>query len=351
MRFVRTTLLALGLALGVGLGAPVASDLIAPVPAVAQDGPTAYAAEEDPLGHDRAEVQIPVAFDTTVGTTVRVHAPARHAGLARGLVDHADHRLPVLSERLRMAPGGTIDVFVATTDEQFRDIQPGTPPSWADATAYPDLGVVYLRAPGARHDDEPLTQVLDHELVHILVGRRFAPEHPPTWLQEGLAQMHAETFDQQDLASLAQASYSGPIPLSDLEGAFPKNPHRASLAYAESVDFLIWLERTYGDEAVHTLVGTLAGGEPLHVAVLEATGEPLYAIDEAWRSRFSLTSPIAWTRMVSWDGMWLLSALLGIVAMFVVRRRNRKRRDEIAAEEARGEAIVQAIWEGRFGVR
>lgn len=349
MRRLRTTLMALALTLGVV--APVGTALIAPQAAMAQDAPEMWAAEEDPLGIDRAEVRIPVTFETTVGDTVRVHAPGRHARLARGLADHADRRLPVLSERLRMPAGGTIDVFVATTDEQFRKIQPGKPPSWADATAYPDLGVIYLRAPGARNDDETLTQVMDHELVHILVGRRFAPEHPPTWLQEGLAQFHAETFDQQDLAALAQASFSGAIPLKDLEGAFPKNPHRASLAYAESVDFLVWMERTYGPESVHTLVDELAEGAPLYEAVKTTTGQPLYEVNDAWISRFSWTSPITWTRMVSWDGMWLLSALLGIVAMFVVRRREKKRRAQIREEEARGEALVQAIWEGRFGVR
>ena len=299
---------------------------------------------------DGVKVQIPVAWETVRGERVRVHAQARHRGLMRAIADHADASLPVLSERLRMSAGGPIDIFIATTDAQFREVQPGVPPTWADATAYPDLGAVYLRAPGARSDQEPLTQVLDHELVHILVGRRFAPNRPPTWLQEGLAQMHAEQYDLADLRTLAQASFSGPIPLDDLERAFPKNPHEASLAYAESADFLVWLERTHGAEAVHRLVGSMADGAPLYQAVREATGEPLYRVDQAWRDRFSLTSPIAWSRLANWDLMWLLSAVLGIVAMFVVRRRERRRRDAIASREAEDDALVQAMWESRYGL-
>ena len=90
---------------------------------------------------------------------------------------------------------------------------------------------------------------------------------------------------------------------------------------------------------------------PLHEAVRSATGEPLYRVDEMWRDRFSLSSPIAWARLAGWDLMWLISALIGIVAMFVVRRRQRLRRDEIRAREVEDDALMQAIWEGRFGVR
>jgi len=340
MRTWRAAVLALGLALGSG------------VPDVAlAEGPSITAAPLDPVVEQGVQVDVPVHWETVVGERVRVHAPARHRKLMQVLADHADGSLPILSQRLRMSAGGPIDIFLSTTDAQFRQVQPGEPPTWADATAYPELGAVFLRAPGARNDQEPLTQVLDHELVHILVGRTFAPERPPTWLQEGLAQLHAESHDLEDLRTLASASISGPIPLDDLERAFPDNPHQASLAYAQSVDFLVWLERAHGTESVHTLVRGLAAGAPLHEAVKAATGEPLYRIDQRWRDRFSITSPIAWARLAGWDLMWLISALIGIVAMFTVRRRQRRRRDEIAAQEREEEALVQSLWEQRYGVR
>lgn len=340
MRIVHAALLAIGLALGVG----------APSAALAADGPAIVSTTHDPTS-DASEVEVPWGWETVQRRHVRVHSPARHRGLSEALADHAEASIPRLSERLRMGAGGVIDVFVSTTDAQFREVQPGSPPSYAAATAYPALGAIYLKAPGAQGQSESLTETFDHELVHILVGRAFAPGHPPSWLQEGLAQFHGEATSNEDLSALASASISGPIPLDDLERAFPENPHQAGLAYAESLDFLMFLDRTWGPEAVHTLTREMVAGAPLHEAVRSATGEPLYRVDEMWRDRFSLSSPIAWARLAGWDLMWLISALIGIVAMFVVRRRQRLRRDEIRAREVEDDALMRAIWEGRFGVR
>lgn len=336
MSFWRTILIFVGLALG------------AVSPTIATAGPEISAVHGDMVAPPGRSADVPAGWHTVYGRHATVHGPQRHEGLMRSLVDHADGSLPVLAERLMMPLGAPVDIFLSSTDAQFRQVQPGVPPVWADATAYPALGAVYLRAPAARRDSEPLTQVLDHELVHIVVGRAFAPERPPTWLQEGLAQFHAEQHDMEDLRTLAGAAMFGPIPLDELERSFPENPHAAGLAYAESVDFLVWLESTHGRRAVPTLVAAMQEGRSLPEAVLMATGQPLYKVDAAWRDRFSFSSPIAWSALASSDWIWLFSALLGMVAMFVVRRRQRRQRDAIKAQEVEEDALMQAIWEGRF---
>ena len=103
---------------------------------------------------------------------------SRDTGPRRSLAYPTSWALPV---------GRTVHVYVARTQEQFRTLQPGNAPTWADATAYPGMGTVFLRDPKIRiATDEPVEQVLDHELVHILLGRAFAPAIPPSWLQEGV---------------------------------------------------------------------------------------------------------------------------------------------------------------------
>lgn len=326
--------------------------LMVAAPAVAADGPTISAAPEEIQVRPGADVVVPDGWSTVHGIYADVHGPPRHARLLEQLSEHVDGSAPELMQRLELPLGSRVDVFLSSTDDQFRAVQPGTPPAWADATAYPSLGAIYLRAPLARQgDQEPLTTVLDHELVHIVVGRAFAPERPPTWLQEGLAQFHAEQHDLQTVQKLASAAFSGPIPLDRLEHAFPRNPHQATLAYAESVDFLVWMERTYGPESVPALVRALKDGADMPDAVLTATGDPLYEVDRAWRDRFTAWDGLWWSALSSWDGVWLFTALLGMVAMFVVRRRERRRRREIAAREAQEEELLQAIWEGRFHLR
>lgn len=337
MRWLRALLLVV---------AVVAAGLVPSADAVAE--PEAYAVVGDPTPASGRTALVPEGWSTVSGIYVDVHAPERHRRLMDSLARHADEALPMLADRMGLPLGGRVDIFISSTDAQFRQVQPGNAPSWAGATAYPSLGAVYLRAPGAHSDTDPLTVVLDHELVHIVVGRAFAPHRPPTWLQEGLAQMHAEQHDLSAVRKLAGAAFSGPIPLDELEGAFPQNPHAASLAYAESVDFLIWLEREHGPNAVPMLVASMRSGMPLTEAVRAATGQPLYIVDNEWRSRLSGWNGLGLTALASSDGIWILTAFVGILAMFVVRRRQRRRRDEIRAREQHEEALLQAIWEGRF---
>ncbi|TVQ88745.1 MAG: hypothetical protein EA397_16240 [Deltaproteobacteria bacterium] len=313
-------------------------------PSLAQEGPSASAPPPTELRAHRG-AEVPAGWHTLQGEHLRMHTSERHLRLGQALLDHADPRVPELSERLGWPGGPPIDVFLATSDAEFRRIQPGTPPGWADATAYPGLGAVYLRAPQARGGDrDPLTRVLDHELVHIVVGRAFAPDRAPTWLQEGLAQLHAGQHDLHAIRKLAGAAVSGPIPLDQLERAFPKNPHAASLAYAQSVDFLVWLEREYGDEAVPELVERLRRGESLPDAILAVTGEPLHEVDRRWTRRFTGVSGAVWSVLGSPDFMWLLAALIGVAAMFVVRFRQRQRRAVIRSRERKERELLGELW-------
>jgi hypothetical protein len=304
-------------------------------------GPAMSAAADAPGVRPR-RVEVPAAWHTVHGEHLRLHGPARHVRLLEALRDHADPRVPEIAARLGATVGGPIDVFLSSTDEEFRRVQPGEPPAWADATAYPALGAVYLRAPMARGGDpEPLTKVLDHELVHIVVGRHFAPRPAPTWLQEGLAQLHAGQYDATSVRRLSAAALSGPIPLDELERAFPRNPHAASLAYAQSVDFLAWLERTHGAGSIAALVERLRFGDPLADAILAVTGRPLHEVDAAWSSRFSHSPTAVLTAIGSPDFMWFVAAVVGVAAMFVVRRRQRRRRAVIRRRERRERELLQ----------
>jgi hypothetical protein len=339
LRPLLTLMTAILLAVGLALGSPAHAD-----------GPVASASPVPIEVPEASKLRIPEGWMRQRGVFVDVHAPPRHQGLVEVLVAHADARVPELAARMGVPMGGRIHVFLASTDGQFRQVQPGAPPTWADATAYPGLGAIYLRAPLARQgDQEPLTTVLDHEVVHILLGRAFAPARPPTWVQEGLAQHYAEQHDFSTVQRLATVAATGPLPLHRLERGFPANPHAASLAYAQSADFFVWLEREHGPEAVPALIGGLARGASLTDAVEAATGATLYEVDRAWRARFQGWEGLALSSIHLTDGIWAVTAVLGIVAMFVVRRRQRRRRDAIAAREAaEDEAVLAAIWDGRL---
>ena len=288
----------------------------------------------------------PEGWTKVPGQRLVVHGvPSRHDLLLR-LARHGADVLPTLSERLQVPMGSQIHVFVAPTDEQYRSLQPGPPPTWSDATAWPGFGVIYLRDPRIRvATDEPLETVLEHELVHILLGRAFAPEHPPAWLQEGVAQVLAEQAGPEMVQVLANATLQGSfMSLSSLERWFPSDAHRAHVAYAESADFVQYLQVEYGMQVIPDLVHAVREGKTLSGAVRAATGGSLTDIEADWRARWTVSRGIsagilAHLGEIAFGG----TAILLIAAGLMRRRRFHQRLREMEEEEAMVDALVAEL--------
>jgi hypothetical protein len=309
---------------------------------VALAGPTLQAAPAEP---PRPEVAAPLGgWWTEDGLYARVHAAPEDMEVARGLAAHAAESVPRLAARLGLTPGGRLDVYVAPSQESFVRLQPGAPPDWADGTAWPQHGLVFLRAPSVRGAaTEPLAQVLDHEIVHVLVGRAFAEGGarggPPRWLQEGLAQWMSGEHGPEVGRTL---SSGGVIPLAELTRGFPADPIRARLAYAASVDFVAFVAQEWGEAAVRDLVRRMARGADVEEALAGATGEGFSSVEAAWRADWA--DPVFWARLVqvSGEAVWVLAALGIVVGAFRVRRRNRARLDRWEQEEELARLLAEA---------
>ncbi|MBX2796959.1 MAG: hypothetical protein KTR31_04795 [Myxococcales bacterium] len=299
----------------------------------------------EPVG---VELPLPPEGWTTVQATyLELHGPPQRMELLLRLSRHGSEVLPELAEALDVPIGRTIHVYVADSDERFRTLQPGTAPTWADATAYPSLGAVFLRDPRVRVAvDEPLEQVFDHELVHVLLGRAFAPRRPPAWLQEGVAQILAHQTDPTTISrTLSSASARGTLPtLRALEAGFPHDPMRARAAYAQSADFVQYLMVEHGEQVVPQLVRHAVGGADLRGAVQRATDQSLDDVEAAWRSRWTQRTGMA-AAVLGSIGEWVFG--LGAVALLVGgvmrRRRFRRRLQEMEEEEALVDALVEQM--------
>ncbi len=287
---------------------------------------------------------VPADWETVPGTFVRVSGAPRHSTLMLHLANHAAVSLPRLARELGVPIGDTIQVYLVSSDAEFRAIQPGRPPMWADATAYPGAGAIFLRAPAARGASETaLETVLDHELIHILVGRAFAPVDPPSWLQEGIARVYAGEFGPED-ARVIHGREGGLLGLGELAGNFPRDATRARLAYAQSADFVAWMRNTHGDATVPALVRALAREQDLDQAVAIATGVPLPKLERAWLSRLE-DGPPAWLRLFETGEVFFGAGALALIGAGVTRRREFKRRMMEREAEEREEEERLARWD------
>ena len=325
--------------------------LVAPLQAEARTGPSARALQAEDLdGLFAPPAEVPAGWRTEHGVYARVHAHPDDVRVAHRLSRHAEEAVPRLAEALGVPPGATIDIFVAPTQDRFMEMQPGRPPEWADGTAWPTRGLVFLRTPRLRPGtDEPLEQVLDHELVHIVLGRAFAPRPVPHWLQEGAAQLLARQYTPELTERLAMGQLGDSLfSLDSLTRSFPADPVRARLAYAQSADLVAYLQNTYGKQALPTLTLALAQGADVDEALFQATGKDAIALDQEWRARIA-SSPM-WLGPLVADTTLLGGAALMLIFGGIAHRRKRRRvLERWEREEAAQNAVYDALageWPG-----
>jgi len=273
-----------------------------------------------------------------------VHSADRDRPTALRLSRHIATSLPQLAEQLNLPVGNRIHVVLAPTQDLFHSTQPGRAPQWADGTAWPSRGWIFLRAPRLRKDPtDTLETVLDHELVHIVLGRAFAGRPVPRWLQEGVAQLMAGEYTAETTATLASGVLGDNLlSLYELSRGFPKDALRANLAYAQSADFVAYIQNQYGQKAVQILIREMANGEAFAPSIRIATGRLVDDLDTEWRTRLQ-ESPFQFAPLMSEGVWWGLGALLVPLAWFTVRRRNRRKVERWKREEILEDALYRTL--------
>ncbi len=252
--------------------------------------------------------------------------------------------MPRLASELGVAEVSGVRVTVAPSEVLFRDLQPGRPPAWADGVAWPEQSLVFLKSPRLRYGTAtPLETVLDHELVHVLLGQAFGDRPVPSWLQEGVAKVLAREVTPQMTDALAGAVLSGSLlSLDELTGNFPADPMRAQLAYAQSADMVAFLRNRWGQEALRVLIRQMAAGQDVEDAVRAATGMAPIALEASWRAKL-LASPI-WLRALVRPELWMgLVGLAFLVGAGLRIRRTRQRLALWGEREAMEDAVMQAL--------
>jgi hypothetical protein len=270
---------------------------------------------------------------------------------AADLAESAESTLARIAGDLRGLPApSAIEVRLVREARDLAAVAPagrGAPP-WAIGVAYPDLGVVSvaLRREARFADPAP---TLKHELAHIALGVALGPR-APRWLHEGFAYQHAGEWSYERAETLAGMAWFGStIPLDQLDATFPREELPAHRAYAQSYDFVGYLSRRGrwedkeddGDRwAFRHFLREIAGGTEVDVAARRAFGKPLRELFEEWRvdlDRRYMLMPIGLFGLA----LWVLCALLLVIAFIRKRRDSRRRIAQWDLEEAaRREQLV-----------
>jgi tetratricopeptide (TPR) repeat protein len=156
-------------------------------------------------------------------------------------------------------------------------------PSWAGAL---NDGKLRIPVSGLTSVTPELARVLKHELAHSFIAS-LASGRCPAWLNEGIAQLLEPKNlgrDGHPLALLFKAQQD--IPLNMLEGGFARfSDVKASIAYAESLAAVSYINDSYGMSDVQRILERLSQGNSAEAA-LRATIHSNYGQFESDLGRY-----------------------------------------------------------------
>lgn len=153
--------------------------------------------------------------------------------------------------------------------------------------AFPEYGITAQIVPMNPVFWMWMREVIPHEISHLYFGQETTSvlgEYPPTWLDEGIAQVN-EPIDHAYLADLVQpaAQESDLIPLTDLaEGFYPYHGERLDLAYAESFSAVQYLMEAHSPETLTYLFPFYRSGWSTDYAFTSVLGYDLGEFQQRW---------------------------------------------------------------------
>lgn len=208
------------------------------------------------------------------------------------------------------------------------------PPDYAVGVAYPvvRLALVSSTAPHTWTASN-MTQVLRHEMSHLLLAEATHHTAIPRWFSEGVAVHQADEHSFERFEALASASWTGRLlPLRRLDEGFSEGADQVNAAYAESTDFVGYLFRIDGPTRFAILLDHLREGLSFEEALSQTYGASMPRIEDEWRR--DLDGRVAFAPL--WAGTGLLSiggAVLVVAALIRRRMKNKATLDRWEVEE------------------
>ena len=224
-------------------------------------------------------------WKTEAGDLVTVHWVEGSGAFGQRALRLAQQAVADASKLLGVTETEPIDFFIYPDQGAFRDaIGPGVREN-VGGLAIPEIRTLFGLITEGQIDDSWVGIVIPHELTHIVFDTASKnPYHePPHWLNEGLATYVSEGYDASYRSNIRGAIKDGTLmPLDGLTGQFPTDAGGFTLGYAESVGAVDYLVRTYGKDALVTLIRSYADGRTDDEAFKAALGVDARAFSDGW---------------------------------------------------------------------
>jgi hypothetical protein len=237
------------------------------------------------------------------------------------------------------APGPPIRVILAPEGSAAA----AAVPPWVSGYALGDQGLIVLlpgRVPS--YPDSSLSDLLAHEVTHVLIARAAGGGDLPRWFHEGLAMIAGLSWGIEDRSRLTLALLvDRPISLGELDQRFAGGQGEVNRAYAVAGAFVRDLFDRYGRQVAARILQGVARGLPFDQAFQAATGTPLAEAASAFWDR--QTFWYRWVPIVTSSvTLWMAVTLLALWAIQRRRARDAAQRRVWDQEEERLRLAAEA---------
>lgn len=282
----------------------------------------------------------PSSFNTHDGGWIRFAYEPSQRERVQPLITQADAVRAELVRRLGRPVLSKVHVYVARTPMEMATLAPeGAPfPKYASGVAYSDIGLVLLTIlpdnANAHHD---LGEIFRHELAHVALSDAVGGRPVPRWLNEGFAVHASGETSFTRLQSLWTATVSNQLlPLERLERTFPTDAVGVSVAYAQAADVVRFLIRRQDEQRFLGLIERMNRGDEFQKALNDAYGLDLATLEYEWREDVKRRYTF-WPIVFSGSLVWA-----GVIGLFVMAWRRRKKRDKETLTRWEKEEAVEA---------
>lgn len=242
----------------------------------------------------------------------------------RHLTDAADAARASLATTLGQSVLDKVELRIARTPDELALLAPNDAPPSARATsvAYPSLSLIVISVRDVDGSPSAYEQAFRHQLAHLALSDAAAGRPLPRWLQEGFAVYSSgeSTVARAQILWTAHVR-KNLVSFSALE-TFPSDPAAARVAWAESADFVRYLDRDTTRFAA--AIARARTGDPLDRALADAYGADLRSLEHAWRDDLGtrcVTLPLGIGAGAGW------AVAIGAI---VARRKRRHKKARVA---------------------
>ncbi len=193
-----------------------------------------------------------------------------------------------------------VRVFLPPSDEAFNRLTGGRIPDWGGGCAFPERGVIVIRA--SPEGSVRVREVLRHELSHVFLRRALGEKKVPRWFDEGVAMRQSGEWRMEQTLKMARAVLLGRMVALDRIGEMLSfRSSKAQLAYVESYLAVLFLCELGGQDAPRKLIRTMQSGSGFEEAFAQVAGMRTEDFSEAWvryaKDRYNLV-------LVLLEGPW-----------------------------------------------